>query len=188
MSKFPFLTTDRLTLRNFVESDVPAVYAIFSEESVAEFYDIDAFSSLDQAKSMVASRMRRNEKQDGTWFRWAICLSTNPEVVIGSCGFHSTNEDFHSIQIGYELHPQYWGKGIAFEAVSTMLKFCFESHFPFHVNWVAATTDLDSQRSIKLLRRLGFSEEGILRQFGFWKDKFQDVRLFSLLRTEWEAK
>lgn len=65
-----------------------------------------------------------------------------------------------------------------------MLDYCFVNDLPFLINRVAATTDLDSQRSINLLKRLGFSEEGVLRQYGFWKGKPQDVRMFSLLRSD----
>lgn len=90
--------------------------------------------------------------------------------------------------IGYELHPAYWGRGYALEANTAMLDFCFTQDFPFHINRVAATTDLDSQRSMALLRKLGFFEEGLLRQYGYWKGKFNDVRMFSLLREDWNKK
>jgi ribosomal-protein-alanine N-acetyltransferase len=142
---------------------------------------------VEQANNLVAENIRRNALQDGSSLRWVICLADASEKAIGSCGFHSTNKKFHSIEIGYELHPNYWGKGYAFEAISGMIDFSFTHHLPFHVNRIAATTDLESHKSIALLRRLGFSEEGILRQYGFWKNRFHDVRMFSLLREEWEA-
>jgi ribosomal-protein-alanine N-acetyltransferase len=135
----------------------------------------------------VAANIRRNAVQDGSSLRWAICLADKQEWAIGSCGFHASNKDFHSIEIGYDLHPRYWGNGFAFEAVSQMLDFCLSSHVPVHVNRISATTDLESDKSIALLGRLGFSEEGVLRQYGFWKNQFHDVRLFSLLREEWRV-
>lgn len=161
------------------------MFAIFADARVTEFYDLDTFTHLEQAEQIVASRMQSNTDPNSGQLRWAICLSGAPDTVIGSCGFHSCNSAFHSIQIGYELHTDFWGKGYALEAVRAMLDFCFTSDIPFHVNRVVATTDLDSHRSIALLRKLGFSEEGVLRQYGFWKDRFHDVRLFSLLREDW---
>jgi len=187
MNTLPDITTERLILRDFNVADVDAFFEMFSDDRVTEFYDIDTFSCVEQAIVFVETHIRRNAAQDGSSLRWVICLADAPEQAIGSCGFHSTNKDFHSIEIGYELHPDHWGKGYAFEALSRMLSFCFLNDVPFHVNRVSATTDLGSQKSIALLRKLGFSEEGVLRQYGFWKDAFHDVRMFSFLRDEWEA-
>ena len=187
MSPFPALTSQRLILRDFHEADANAFFAMSSDDRVTEFYDCNTFSNVEQAKDLVAANIRRNAAQEGTGLRWVICLADSPECAIGSCGVHSINKNFHSIEIGYDLHPEFWGNGYAFEAVSKVLGFCFSSHTPIHINRVSATTDLESHKSIALLRRLGFSEEGILRQYGFWKDRFNDVRLFSLLREEWEA-
>jgi [ribosomal protein S5]-alanine N-acetyltransferase len=187
MSTSPQITTKRLILRDFKESDAKAVYEIFSNDQVIEFYDEDKFSNIDQAIELVAAYKHRNEAQEGRGLRWAICLANAPEHVIGSCGFHATHKAFQSMEIGYELHPDFWDKGYAFEAVSQMLNNCFTHHIPFHINRVTARTDLGSHRSIALLRKLGFSEEGVLRQYGFWKSEFHDVRMFSLLRKEWEA-
>jgi ribosomal-protein-alanine N-acetyltransferase len=107
--------------------------------------------------------------------------------MVGSCGFHAVNVGFSSIEIGYELNRTCWSQNIAYEAVSAMLGYCFENNFPFEINRISATTNLDSLRSMRLLNRLGFVEEGILRQYGYWKGKFHDVRLFSLLRSEWKS-
>jgi ribosomal-protein-alanine N-acetyltransferase len=187
VSTFPTITTEQLILRDFSEADVAAVFELFTDGRVTEFYDFDTFSDIEQANKLVAVNIRRNAAQDGTSLRWAICLADSPSQAIGSCGFHSANKNFQSIEIGYELRPNHWGSGLAFEAVSQMLDFCFSNHVPFRVNRVSATTNLESRKSIALLRRLGFSEEGVLRQYGFWKSQFHDVRLFSFLREEWEA-
>jgi len=44
MNDFPTVVTERLLLRNFSETDANAVYEIFSNESVTEFYDLEAFT------------------------------------------------------------------------------------------------------------------------------------------------
>jgi ribosomal-protein-alanine N-acetyltransferase len=187
MGTFLKIATERLILRDFIESDSAAVFEVFSDDQVTEFYNFGTFDNIEQANKLVAENIRRNATQDGSGLRWAICLKDAPATAIGSCGFHSTKKDFKSIEIGYELHRSYWGKGYAFEALSQRLNFCFMHDIPFCINRVSATTDLESHRSIALLRRLGFSEEGVLRQYGFWKGTFHDVRMFSLLRKEWEA-
>lgn len=188
MIEFPTLVTERLLLRKFVSSDANAVYEIFSNDKVTEFYDLETFTNPDQATNFVTTRISLCEEGVKRAFRWAICLKSEPHIVIGSCGFHSVNKAFSSIEIGYELNESYWGRNLAFEAVDAMLDYCFTENFPFPINRVTASTNLDSTRSIKLLSKLRFTEEGILRQYGYWKNKFHDVRLFSILRSEWETK
>lgn len=188
MNEFPNIYTDRLVLRNFHVDDINHIYEIFSDSQVVEFYDLDKFTDIEQARHYLKARITLNQEFGQRAFRWAVCMQTDPERVIGSCGFHGVNKSFHSIEIGYELNSLYWGKNIAFEAVSGMLNYCINKQFPFSINRISATTDLASDRSIRLLHRLGFVEEGILRQYGYWKGNFHDVRLFSLLSNEWKAK
>lgn len=188
MTAFPAIYTDRLLLRNFLVSDVSATFDVFSNDSVTEFYDLDTFTYYHQAEHFVNSCIDLNREFGKRAFRWAICMKSEPNIVIGSCGFHSANKSFFSIEIGYELNHAFWGKNIAYEAVDAMLSYCFKNNFPFLINRVSATTSLDSVKSIKLLVKLGFTEEGVLRQFGYWKSAFHDVRLFSLLYSEWDSR
>ena len=188
MNEFPTIVTEQLVLRKFVSTDANAVYKIFNNDNVTEFYDLESFTSLDQATNFVNARISLSDEGGKKGFRWAICLISEPDIAIGSCGFHAVNKAFSSIEIGYELNESYWGKNLAFEAVEAMLNHCFTENFPFPINRVTASTNLDSTRSIKLLSNLGFTEEGILREYGYWKNRFHDVRLFSLLQSEWKEK
>jgi ribosomal-protein-alanine N-acetyltransferase len=185
---FPAIVTERLFLRDFRESDIPAVFEIFSDDRVTEFYDIFTMTDISQAEKTVQNILRFNARDHERALRWAIALRDDPSTVIGSCGYHTTNKHFRSIEIGYELHPRQWGRGYACEAVSAMIAFCFDNNFPFPLNRIAAATNLDSTRSISLLKRLGFTEEGILREWGYWKNAFQDVRMFSLLRRDYPLR
>lgn len=110
MNEFPAITTDRLFLRNFLVSDANSVYEIFSNDSVTEFYDLDSFTKYEQAENFVNSRIDLNKESGKRAFRWAISIKSEPNIVIGSCGFHSVNKSFSSIEIGYELNQAYWGK------------------------------------------------------------------------------
>jgi len=67
------------------------------------------------------------------------------------------------------------------EALSSIVDHAYDR---WDINRIQATTDLDNHASIGLLRSLGFIEEGIMRQWGYWKDAFHDIRLFSLIKAE----
>jgi len=179
------IVTKSLLLREITVSDVQSVFGIFSNPKVTEHYDCYPFTEESQAKDWVDRQISSYKEHGNRGCRWAIALRDNPNKLIGSCGFHSANENFKSFDVGYELHPDYWGQGIATEALYGMINHCLENDVPFKVNRISATTDVVSPKSISVLNRLGFKEEGIMREYGFWKGKFHDVRLFSLLRREW---
>jgi len=111
---FPTLKTNRLILREFRNTDVKAVYDSFSRDIVTEHYILETMRSLEPAEELVRNRISLFEKRIGT--RWAITLKGGGDRAIGSCGYYSPNKAFHSIEIGYDLHPDYWRQGFMTEA------------------------------------------------------------------------
>ncbi|MGD8464431.1 MAG: GNAT family protein [Anaerolineae bacterium] len=184
MNEFPVLQTERLVLREFKEADIPAVYAIFSKDAVTEHYNFETMCTIGQAQRLVKARRQAFYKEAGV--RWAITRRGQSNGVIGSCGCYNLHKTFCSMEIGYDLHPDFWRQGIMSEALEAMLTFCFGKRFLIPLNRVVALTELENLASIGLLLKLGFQPEGIHREYGFWKGTFRDVRSFSLLRRDWE--
>ena len=73
------------------------------------------------------------------------------------------------------------------EALVAMIGYSYGSDFPFGLNRIRALTELDNVASKELLRKLGFVEEGILRDYGYWKDQYHDVLCYSMLRRDWKT-
>ena len=72
------------------------------------------------------------------------------------------------------------------ETLNTVLNLGFSERFFFELNRVQALTCLDNIASINLLQRFGFQPEVILREYGYWNNRFHDLRMYSLLRREWQ--
>ena len=106
--------------------------------------------------------------------------------MIGSCGCYMANKDFRSAEIGFELHRDYWRQGIMTEAMTAVRNFCYSDKFFFELNRVQAITSLKNEASIRFLTILGFKQEGLLREYGYWNNRFHDLRMYSILRREWE--
>ncbi|WP_028605603.1 GNAT family N-acetyltransferase [Ottowia thiooxydans] len=176
---FPTLTTDRLILRQTSLADVDSLFRMFSDPAVVEFYDIEALQNRVQAEEIIDLHHRLFESKRGV--RWGIALRESGTLV-GTAGFFGKIEAYSSALLGYDLSPVQWRKGIMVEALRAILNYGFSQ---YGLNRIQATTDLDSSRSIATLKRVGFQEEGVLRESGFWKGQFHDVRCFSLLRSEW---
>lgn len=178
---FPTLSTERLLLRQLNADDAKRTFEQFADDAVTRFYDLPTMTELAQAENLIALHNQRFEQSVG--IRWAICLETQPDRVLGSAGlvWKAVN---HSAILGYDLHPDSWGHGYASEAVRAIIDVAFNELPPFHLNRIEALTYLDNRASIKLLERIGFQQEGILRQWGFWKGEYHDMRCFSLLRSD----
>ena len=68
------------------------------------------------------------------------------------------------------------------EALSSIIHFAFTS---MGINKIEAKIEPENTASIKLLEKLNFSQEGLLRQHEFEKGKYVDLAIFSLLKSEY---
>ena len=173
LSFFPELETERLLLRETTLQDAEAIFAIFSDPSVTQFHDLDTFTSIEEAIAVIKRRAKRFEQGDG--IRWGI-VHKQDNVLIGSCGF-TWNPQENAAEVGYELANTFWRQGIMTEAVRTILQFGFEK---MGLRFVVAQVMLDNIASKKLLKKLGFQSQGVLKQHGFFKGQFHDLEQFML--------
>lgn len=185
MTEDGIIISSRLLLRKVRYTDEAQVFDIFSNQQVTEHYDCHTFTAQIEAHKWLQWNQALYKQKGLGGFRWAITLIEDPCIMIGSCGIHTLNPQFHSLEIGYELHPDYWGQGIMTEALKVMIQMCFDENFPIILNRITAITHLQNNASINVLNKLGFQEEGVLREYGFWKEEYHTVRLFSLLKHDW---
>jgi ribosomal-protein-alanine N-acetyltransferase len=87
--------------------------------------------------------------------------------------------------VGYELTRSAWGEGFMTEALSTVLRWGFRH---MDLNRVEAQVHPDNEPSRALLRRLGFVEEGRMREAGYWQGQYHDLLQYSLLRRQFAAQ
>lgn len=90
--------------------------------------------------------------------------------------------------IGYDLMPDYWRNGYATEAVRAIIQAAFMDVLPCGpLNRIQADTMVGHCASETLLRRIGFKEEGIRRESGYWKNAFHNLKCYGLLRSEFDG-
>ena len=102
--------------------------------------------------------------------------------MVGTCVFNGLDADNRRAEIGYDLLPAYWRQGIATEALQAILLYAFED---MELNRVEAVTSPDNVASRALLKKLGFAEEGYLRQRYFQRGTFHDDVIYGLLCSEY---
>ncbi|BDY05193.1 GNAT family protein [Ferrimonas sp. YFM] len=180
---FPRLSTTRLELTEIKSNDdVDNLFALFAHDSVVEYYDLSPLTELSQATKLIELFHRRIENGDG--IRWAIRLKQHG-ALIGTCGFNSWCLRSKSAVIGYDLHPDFWGQGYMNEALGAAIAAAFSGKLACgELNRIQADTVPGNLKSESVLKKLGFQEEGLRRQAGFWKERYFDLKCFGLLRSD----
>jgi ribosomal-protein-alanine N-acetyltransferase len=179
-TNFPTFETERFILRKAVEKDCHDIFDLYSNEQVTRYTPLTPFKSIDDAMNELNWYDTILREQTG--FRWVI-EEAESKKVIGTCGFLNYEKEHNRIEIGYDLNPSYWGKGVMKEAISYIISFAF---LTMKINKIEAKVEPENQSSIRLLEKLNFYKEGVLRQHEFENGKYVDLAIFSILRREFE--
>lgn len=178
--EFPQLETSRLTLREMTLDDVEFYFHHFNNEKIVEGSIFPGPKSLETAKKELELYCV-NPFKENRGIRWGIIRREHDEL-IGTCGYYDWNKTAHRAEIGYDLEPAYWGQGIMTEALQAALQYGFER---MRLNRIQVLIDSKNTRSVKLVDKLGFKREGVLRQYSHFNGQFRDEICFSLLKEEW---
>ena len=180
-NELPSLETERLLLRPLNVGDLDFVFRHFSDPEVNRYLlDEEPVRTREQAQSIIDFYSLPGRK---SYNRWVILRKTDMRA-IGTCGYHQWQTAHHRAEIGYDLERASWKQGIMSEALRAMLQYGFEK---MGLNRVEALGDVENDASIRLLERLGFQKEGVLRQYFRRGENYYDHWLLSLLKREWTS-
>jgi [ribosomal protein S5]-alanine N-acetyltransferase len=176
------LQSKRLHLVQTENKHAPALFAFWTNPVVTRFLNMDSFSTLDEVKTIITLSNQLAEINQA--IRYTIFLG-NTNRIIGSCGFNYMDFENGRAEIGYDLGNEYWGEGYGSEAVLTLIDYWFHG---LGMNRVEAKVDPRNSQSIKLLETLGFQFEGLLRQSERCEQEYIDVRMYSKLKNDPDAR
>lgn len=147
---FPVLTTERLILREISAEDVNEIFALRSDDRVNKFLDRAKANSLDDARQFISKIC--DGVHNNKILYWGITFK-NDNKIIGAILIWSILKESSSAEIGYELLPDFQGKGIMQEAIQAVINFGFET---IHLKKIEAYLRTDNQGSVKLLEKNNF--------------------------------
>lgn len=176
---FPVLETSRLWLRETTPADARVLFAIHSDAEAMRWFGTEPLPD-EQAAQKVIDGWAAARTLANPGIRWGIERRDDGRL-IGTCGMFRWNRPWRACMVGYELARDAWGQGYMREALLAMLGFGFVQ---MQLNRVEAQVHPDNLASLKLVERLGFVREGLLREAGWWDGQAQDLLQFSLLRRE----
>ncbi len=148
--EFPELDTERLHLRHVRRSDAQEVFEMRSDERVQKYLGRPIATSIDDAHAHIEKIIRGTGNNE--WINWTITLKGNDRA-IGNIGFWNYHESKPEAEIGYELHPNFQGKGIMTEAAAAVLEFGKQE---MGLETITAWLHGENEKSLNLLRRFHF--------------------------------
>lgn len=180
LDTFPILSTDRLDLVEIKQIHLGDLFKLFGDENVTRFYNLLPLKSEQEAQKSIDWFQTRFKDKLG--IRWGIAIKGQKNI-IGTIGFNNFTKQ-HRANIGYDLQPEYWNKGYITEALKTVINFGFRQ---LEINRIEAEVMQGNIISEKVLEKLNFKSEGVLREWMFWNERHYDMTMFSLLKTDYDA-
>ena len=153
-SPFPVLNTERLILRKLVSSDDHQIFALRSNEKINRYLGRKLCGSIDEAKDFIQLIESNIQKNDSLY--WAITLIESNELV-GTICLYNFSPINSAAEIGYELLPEFQGRGIMQESVALVIKYAREE---IKLASIEAYPHSDNINSLKLLEKLNFRKQG----------------------------
>ena len=173
------METDRLILRKYMESDLQDLHDYLSNPEVVKYEPYKPMN-MEEVRSNLAWRIVADEMI-------AIQLKKNHKM-IGNV--YLGKRDFESLELGYVLNQDYWGKGYAKESCTALI----EQAFSNGIHRIFAECDPENLSSWRLLEALGFKREAHFKQnVYFWKDNqnrpiWKNTYVYSKLKKQNEVQ
>jgi len=167
------LETERLILREIIETDDEFVLDLLNQPSFIKYIGDRNVRTIEQAREFIENRYRQSYREHGFGL-YAVELKSeipNPKSQIGICGFVK-RDSLPDADIGFAFLPQFCGKGYALESANAVMKY---GRDVLGLARVLAITSQDNESSGRLLEKIGFKFESLIKM----PPDTEELKLFS---------
>lgn len=176
-----FLDGERITLREMEERDWIDVHSYASRPSVCQY---QPWGPNTEEESQIFVRQVLSDATRNPRSRFVFAVIEN-NVLIGAGELNIRSLTNREGEIGYIVHPDYWGKGYATEVATLLINFGFDT---LSLHRIFATCDPRNVGSSKVLGKVGMTQEGRMRENMLLEEGWRDSILYSVLDSEWRKK
>lgn len=169
------LQTQRLTLRPLEAGDAEAMHALMSDVEIMAFWDVAEIDDIDLTKAIMDAQLR--DMDLGRALYWAM-VRREDGAFVGCCDLSEIDRWHHRAEIGFMIGKPFWSDSYAYEAMQAVMSHAAQE---LHLRRLSARAHLGNVRSVRLLARLGFEEEGLLRGYIARDGERRDCLVFGLL-------
>jgi [ribosomal protein S5]-alanine N-acetyltransferase len=176
----PTLETPRLILRAIGEADAEAIFRYAGNPKVTEFTLFETHRGLEDTLAFI--RDIAFPQYAAHLGPFGICWKQDPATVLGTVGCRWATEVNKTMELGYAIAEEFWGRGLTVEAARAVIGYVFANYDVVRVQAHCMTGNVSSER---VMQKLGMVFEGKLRQATFRRGKSWDMVIYSVLRSEW---
>ena len=153
------------------------------KEEFYEFFEYKAFKSKKETEQYLKKLINRTKVTDDDIqaMYWFVRKKTDNNL-LGTAALVNINHNRKSVEMGYGIDPNHWGKGYVLLLQNALMKYAFES---MGFNRLHGTTMVNNERTISSIYVAGFKKEGILRDYYFKDNRFVDGFKYSILKTDY---
>lgn len=177
----PQLPTERLLLRRIRLDDAEDLFAYASDPAVTATLTWETHLSIDDSLAFI--RLMIEGYGLGERAVWGIEHSASKRL-IGTIGFNEIRAGGYVGEVGYALARPSWRQGLMTEALSAVLDFGFQH---MGLRRIEATCRIDNVGSYRVMEKCGMQLDGILRDAQYVKGRLITVRLYSIIRRDYES-
>jgi len=174
---FPKIETERLLLRQLVQSDTEKLFEFNSNLETLKYIARSPFTKMEQAELKMADWLKAYADKKAIW--WAF-TSKETDQFIGYGGYFNICNESNKAEIGYGLLTEFWGQGYMSEIASNLVRFGIAS---INLHRISAIVIPGNEASVKVLKKNGFEKEGHLRDDSFARNRYFDSCIYGLINN-----
>jgi ribosomal-protein-alanine N-acetyltransferase len=179
MILIPTFENQIVRLREPRITDAIELLNITNDFDVMQYYGMEPYKTSTEAEEEI--KWFQSLFNDNKGGRWVITNKATDEY-IGDVGLFNYIQKHNRVEIGFKLKKEFWGKGIMSFSIQCILKYGFITK---NYNRIEAVVDKNNMNCIKTLKRNGFMQEGLLREYESENGKYVDLYMFSILKDEY---
>lgn len=178
----PLLQTPRLILRKVELADARDMFEYANDPEVARYVGWAAHRTIQETKEFIQFIIGLYKSAQIA--PWGIEFKESGRF-IGTIGFHYWLTEHRRAELGYAIGREFWGQGFATEAVQRLLDFGFNE---MNLHRIEARCEPPNVASQRVLEKCGMTYEGLLRDHMYAKGAFCNLKLYSILKPEWQDR
>ncbi len=173
-NKFPILKFNDVVLREFILEDVNHFFAYINHSKVKNFLsDDDIPNTLGEAQKELGYWKNLFYQKYSVY--WAVAEASSNKL-IGTCGFNSWNVHHKRVEISYDLDFDYWNRGLMTRILNEICNFAF---IKLDVYRIQATVLCENNASIRVLEKLDFKNEGLLKNYAVKDGRIKNSYMYA---------
>jgi RimJ/RimL family protein N-acetyltransferase len=174
------LETKRLIMRPISENDCQQIFSYRSDAETMRFQSWIP-NNIGDVREFIKNKVASIFNLADTWFQLVIVNKENG-AIMGDIGVHFIGPENQQAELGCTLAKAQQRKGIATEALATVIDHLFSK---FDKHRVFCSIDPENKPSISLVEGLGFRKEAHFKESIFMDGKWVDDLVFAVLKSEW---